>query len=631
MMSYKKEKRVALVIGNSGYDNATPLKNPKNDAKAISNALRNLGFDVVQGLNLSNSGMGEKACLFEEKISGADVALLYYSGHGLQFGNDNYLVPIEARIEMEAHLRFGAVPLGDLLSPMMRLARTSLVFLDACRDNPFSNNLSKNLGAKSLRKGLAEVKLSDGGFIAFATSPGSVAYDGTNADNSPFATALLEHIDTKGLSLSDLMIKVHNDVLASTGERQKPWNSFSLSSQFFFKPEDISRGNQRLSRRRDLSQILLEDVFGVDRRNNPLSYIVRDVENDLVKALTNNTILIINIYGASKQGKTSLLRNAMPDSERIHIKAAHSDDTESLYGYMLGAFEKKIDLSNVRSARIVARKLNEITERKIITIDNFHHLDKKVQKTLAKDVSSFEEYGFQFIILGTWTDSGYLQAFNADLTGTVKEISVEPWNTKDLKRVLDEGAKKLNLTFASNFKNSLTERSVGNIGLLQKIINNYLESEGINEVQKEKLFQVGDIQRLDREAGKLEKELLHNVLTNLRVISKTGDEYVAGRTRSYWILKAFLRSSIDSIKHGIQIDELLKKANLLVKHENIDIESMRRENITSLLRTYWLDRQIEAFSTPIIIYEEITDSLVISDSWARFVIRAKRLELAEQL
>jgi uncharacterized caspase-like protein len=231
----RAEKRVALVIGNSEYRHTTRLKNPTNDATDMSAALTKLGFDVVQGIDLDQAALRERVRLFAEKLPGAEVALFFYAGHGLQVFGKNYLAPIDARIQSEADLDFATVDLDLVLRNMERETRVNIVFLDACRDNPLAVNLARKMGTRStaVSRGLARVETGVGTLIAFATQPGNVALDG-DGRNSPFTGALLSSIDRPGLSLGDLMIGVRKSVMTVTEGKQVPWENSSLTGQFYF-------------------------------------------------------------------------------------------------------------------------------------------------------------------------------------------------------------------------------------------------------------------------------------------------------------------------------------------------------------------------------------------------------------
>lgn len=231
-------KRVALVIGNSAYTHATPLRNPKNDAEAVTELLTKLDFDVVRGIDLDHQGMRGAIRDFAYKLRGAEVALFFYAGHGLQVKDRNYLAPIDAKLANEIDLEFEALRLEMVLSQMEASATTSLVFLDACRDNPLARNLARTMGTRSANagRGLARVESGVGTLIAFATQPGNVALDGRDK-HSPFTAALAKHIETPGLDVALVMRRVRQEVIDMTGGAQVPWNNSSLTSSFFFKEE----------------------------------------------------------------------------------------------------------------------------------------------------------------------------------------------------------------------------------------------------------------------------------------------------------------------------------------------------------------------------------------------------------
>jgi uncharacterized caspase-like protein len=233
-----KERRVALVMGNSAYQFTPHLPNPTNDAEAMASALQRLGFEVSKGIDLDRAETELLIREFTKKLPGADVALFFYAGHGMQVARQNYLIPVDAQLTDETDLHFEATDLNLVLNLMEREPRVNLVFLDACRDNPLSQKLARSMGSTrstAVGRGLALVDAPDGSFIAFATQPDNVALDG-EGNHSPFTAALLNHIETPGLSLSDMMIRVRNDVKTTTSGQQVPKEESSLTSSFYFQP-----------------------------------------------------------------------------------------------------------------------------------------------------------------------------------------------------------------------------------------------------------------------------------------------------------------------------------------------------------------------------------------------------------
>jgi uncharacterized caspase-like protein len=230
------DRRVALVIGNSGYSALTAIPNPRNDAREIGDALKALGFEVMLGIDLRRADMEDLLIRFSRSMSKADTALVYYAGHGLQHNGTNYLVPIDARIEDEADLR-RLVNLNAVIDDLQNAGRVRILILDACRDNEIVQQLARRLPATrsaGLTRGLARIDAADGTLIAFATQPNRVAADGEGRD-SPFARALLRHLPTPGLELRTLMTRVRSEVVSSTAGAQRPEVWDSLVGEFVFK------------------------------------------------------------------------------------------------------------------------------------------------------------------------------------------------------------------------------------------------------------------------------------------------------------------------------------------------------------------------------------------------------------
>ena len=236
------DNRVALVIGNGAYAHATPLPNPANDARAFAAKLRRLGFHVIDGYDLGKSGIDSAVRQFSKRSQEADLSLFFYAGHGMSVGGKNYIVPVDAAFEDATALDFEAVEVNFVSRQMQFSEGVSLIFLDACRDNPLANKLARSYGGRtrsaSINSGLAEMKISNPGnglAIAFATSPGQVALDGEGG-HSPFTTALLDHIDAENTDITEVMSRVTGDVYRSTKNKQRPWLNTSLTGPVVLNP-----------------------------------------------------------------------------------------------------------------------------------------------------------------------------------------------------------------------------------------------------------------------------------------------------------------------------------------------------------------------------------------------------------
>ena len=227
------ERRVALVIGNSAYQSVSRLENPQNDAKAMAETLRGLGFSLIGDAaltDLDKPGFDNAIQRFGRDIQGADVALFYYAGHGVQIRGENFLVPVTANPTREADVDFQMVN-AQLVLRQMEGAGTKLnfVILDACRNNPFGGR-----GLRAADGGLAQLRAPEGTLISYATQPGSVAQDGADG-NSPYTKALVQTIKQPGLSVFEAFNLVGLSVMQATGNAQQPWVSTSpIKGSFSF-------------------------------------------------------------------------------------------------------------------------------------------------------------------------------------------------------------------------------------------------------------------------------------------------------------------------------------------------------------------------------------------------------------
>ena len=224
------DRRVAFVVGNGAYKNVQALPNPPIDAKSMAGVLRNAGFEVVEGTNLPRDKMTERLLEFGQKAQGADVALFFYAGHGIAIDGINYLLPVDADIKSEMDVKLGsAINIDVTLDQTMSDAKVKLVFLDACRDNPFTAKIKATATRSvNVQTGLAEMKSGEGTLIAFATGPGQTALDGQEGTHSPFTRALVANITAPGVEIQQAMTKVRAQVSEETNKSQLPWGHTNL-------------------------------------------------------------------------------------------------------------------------------------------------------------------------------------------------------------------------------------------------------------------------------------------------------------------------------------------------------------------------------------------------------------------
>ncbi len=223
------EKRVALVLGNSAYQNVAPLPNPVNDGAVIAATLKQAGFDVVDSRqNLPAAETRRALRDFADLARDADIAVVYYAGHGMEVDGTNYLIPVDAKLERDTDVYDEAFSLDRVLLAVEPAKQLRLVILDACRDNPFAKSMRRTVASRAIGRGLAKIEpTSPNTLIAYSAKAGSTALDG-DAKNSPFTLALAKHLTTPGLDVRKAFGFVRDDVLKTTGNRQEPFVYGSL-------------------------------------------------------------------------------------------------------------------------------------------------------------------------------------------------------------------------------------------------------------------------------------------------------------------------------------------------------------------------------------------------------------------
>lgn len=228
--------RVALVIGNGAYRNVPVLGNPSRDAAAVAAALRKVGFQkVIVENDLRKDRLEAALREFGRVAEGADWALIYYAGHGIEMSGVNYLIPVDARLETDRDVGLETVPLNHVMGAVEGAKKLRLVLLDACRDNPFANQMRRTSASRSIGRGLAPVEPQTGSLVVYAAKDGETALDG-DGGNSPFATAFIRELATPGIEIRKLFDLVRDDVLEATNNKQQPFTYGSVPGRqdFYF-------------------------------------------------------------------------------------------------------------------------------------------------------------------------------------------------------------------------------------------------------------------------------------------------------------------------------------------------------------------------------------------------------------
>ena len=232
------EHRVALVLGNGGYMHVAKLPNPAKDAESMAALLKADGFEVIAGSDLTREQMVERVSEFAAALSnGADAAVIFYAGHGIQIAGKNYLIPVDANLRSTYDVKANTIDADDIVDSASS-AKVKLVLLDACRNNPFADQMSRgDVKSRSVagNSGLAAMQSAEGTMISFATSPGATALDGEGG-HSPFTVALLHNLDKPGVEINDAMTQVRAEVQENTSKQQQPWANTNLTGKFYMIP-----------------------------------------------------------------------------------------------------------------------------------------------------------------------------------------------------------------------------------------------------------------------------------------------------------------------------------------------------------------------------------------------------------
>jgi hypothetical protein len=225
-----QSQRVALIVGNGAYQHASSLANPPNDAVDLEQTFLRIGFDVTRVSNADRLGFLKALRAFEDKVAGADIAVIYYAGHGIEIDGSNYLIPVDAKLERDLDVEDEAVALARVLQTVREAKRLKLVLLDACRANSFENRMKRTFATRAIGRGLNNLQPAGSTVVAYSAKQGTLAEDGFGR-NSPFASSLLARLEQPGLEINFLFRAVRDDVLKTTNMRQEPYTYGSLGSE----------------------------------------------------------------------------------------------------------------------------------------------------------------------------------------------------------------------------------------------------------------------------------------------------------------------------------------------------------------------------------------------------------------
>ncbi|WP_371360661.1 caspase family protein [Afipia sp. GAS231] len=353
------DKRVAFVIGNSNYQNVGALTNPANDAAAITEMFKKAAFDVVESRrDLKNTEMRRALRDFTEKARDADIAVIYYAGHGIEVDGTNYLIPVDAALERDTDAYDEAIALDRILQAIEPAKQLRLVILDACRDNPFAKSMKRTVASRSLGRGLAGVEPSrPNTLIAFAAKGGSTASDG-DSKNSPFTTALLRYLVKPGLELGKAFRLVRDDVMNATANKQEPFVYGSLGGNDVAlvpapaAPPPAGNANANADLRRDYE--LAERVGTKEAWDSFILANPSGFYTDLAKAQRNKLAA-----EAARIAATEKAREAAEERTRLAAEGAKAAEQAKAAAQSKAAEE----------ARLAAEKKKQVEDAKVVAAE----------------------------------------------------------------------------------------------------------------------------------------------------------------------------------------------------------------------------------------------------------------------
>jgi uncharacterized caspase-like protein len=392
------DKRVAFIVGNSNYQNVVALANPANDAAAITEMFRKAAFDVVESRrDLKNADMRRALRDFTEKARDADIAVIYYAGHGIEVDGTNYLVPVDAVLERDTDAYDEAISLDRILQAIEPAKQMRLVILDACRDNPFAKNMKRTVASRTLSRGLAGVEPTrPNTLIAFAAKGGSTASDGASK-NSPFTIALLKYLAKPGLELGKAFRLVRDDVMNATANKQEPFVYGSLGGDDLAlvpapAAAPAANGSANADIRRDYE--LAERVGTIEAWDSFVAANPSGFYTDLAKAQRNKIAAETARIAATEKAREAALEQARLAAEGAKASeqaraAAQSQEAEAA---KLAAEKKKqaedAKLAAAEQAKVAAQAKAAETER--VAAEKIRLAAEKAKKSDETKVAAVE-------------------------------------------------------------------------------------------------------------------------------------------------------------------------------------------------------------------------------------------------
>ncbi len=415
----------------------------------------------------------------------------------------------------------------------------------------------------------------------------------------------------------------------------------------------------------------LSQVYGMNNNRNLLSYAERDIDRKFREALADEGKSVIVVYGASKQGKSWLRRNILPEEYCLFVPAGEGMSLEGLYREVLNQAKAtgpvitttelvgeigteaaapwwlqnfvdakvtggvKVETRHERhdididysSAASISRVYRSVAGRRPIVIDNFHHFDEPMQKKFSQDIRAFEDRGIKIVLMGTWESQDYIERKNGELTGRVSALSIEPWSRDDLLSVIDQGEGLLNVTFSQTARDFLLQKCSGNVALLQCALMQLLKAFQVSETQVERKAINPDSGQMRRLFQSISSEILAGQLGRLRHISEVGEAIADGKTRMYFILQSLIEDVDVTNQRGVSFDKLYRRT--ADKIQSKAGRSLSRADFAMRIKVDLGNAQRSKIGSRIIDYDVAEDRLYVADSWLMVTVRHHRQYMIE--
>lgn len=355
----KNHQKVALVIGNSVYENVPHLPNPSNDADAMAAAFGRLGFEVTLAKDISVNSLRKTLATFAVTAAHSDMAAIYYAGHGIEVEGKNYIIPVDAKLENVVVAGFELISLEAIIDSMGGSSGLKLIFLDACRDNPFRQTMNTGFTTRSIGRGLASIEPDSGIVISYAAKAGTVAYDG-KGKHSPYTRALLDHMEEPGLELQFLFRRVRDAVLRQTARSQEPFFYGSLPDRaFYLNPAQQENESLNLSKANSDASVTSQSaeaaaawhyVRNSSRPNEIEAYLAEyGTINRFYSVLARNRLAVLVNPETSDERTAFALPNA-PSAAPVKDAGGSAESSEATPGVNASKIAQQHDGSSLQSA-----------------------------------------------------------------------------------------------------------------------------------------------------------------------------------------------------------------------------------------------------------------------------------------